>query len=84
MEAQDIQNLLAAQLPDCEIAVTGGGGKFQVAAVGDVFAGLGAVRRQQKIYQILNEHISSGAIHAVSMHLLSRDEAAAQQAAPGL
>lgn len=77
METQEIHNLLAAQLPDCQISVTGGGGKFQVTAVGDVFSGLSAVRRQQKIYQILNDHISSGAIHAVSMQLLSCDEAAA-------
>ncbi len=77
MEPQEIQAILNAQLPDCEVTVGGSGGKFQVTAVGDIFAGLSAVRRQQKIYQILNEYITSGAIHAVTMHLMSTDEAMA-------
>ncbi|MXY89954.1 MAG: BolA/IbaG family iron-sulfur metabolism protein, partial [Gammaproteobacteria bacterium] len=38
------------------------------------FAGLNAVKRQQKIYAILGGHIASGAIHAVSMNLKSPDE----------
>ncbi len=74
MDSKEIQQLLSAQLSDCQISVTGDGGKFQVTAIGDVFTGLSAVRRQQRIYQILNEHISSGAIHAVTMQLMSPDE----------
>jgi len=74
MDSKEIQHLLCAQMPDCQISVAGDGGKFQVTAVGNVFTGLSAVRRQQRIYQILNEHISSGAIHAVTMQLMSSDE----------
>lgn len=76
IDAQDIKELLSAELPGCEIHVEGGGGKFQLAAVGSVFAGLGAVKRQQLIYQYLNGHIASGAIHAVSMKLQTPEEAA--------
>ena len=54
--------------------LAGGEGKFQVTAVGNLFEGLNAVKRQQKVYQILNEHIASGAIHAVSMRLLTTAE----------
>jgi acid stress-induced BolA-like protein IbaG/YrbA len=57
--------------------VQGEGNKFQVLAVGEVFVGLNAVKRQQKIYQILNPHIASGAIHAVSMRLMTSSERAA-------
>jgi acid stress-induced BolA-like protein IbaG/YrbA len=32
------------------------------------------VKRQQTVYRVLNEHISSGAIHAVSMRLLTPNE----------
>lgn len=77
MEADQIQQLLAAELPDCNVAVEGGGGKFLVTAVGDVFAGLNAVKRQQAIYKILNQHIASGAIHAVTMRLQTEDESRA-------
>lgn len=76
IDAQAIKDLLAAELPGCELIVDGGGGKFQLAATGAVFAGLGQVKRQQLIYQHLNDHIVSGAIHAISMKLLTPEEAA--------
>lgn len=71
----EIEALLQTKLPDCELSVQGGDGKYQVTAVGPVFEGLNAVKRQQAVYAILNEHIASGAIHAVSMQLLTPDEA---------
>jgi len=78
IDANQIKALLDAQLPDCDITVQGEGAKFQVVAVGDTFFGLNPVKRQQKIYQILNPHIASGAIHAVSMRLMTLAERAAQ------
>ena len=74
MDLENIQQLLVAQLPDCDINVEGGDGKYLVTAVGDVFTGLNAVKRQQKVYQILNDHIASGAIHAVTMRLSTPEE----------
>lgn len=77
IDSTRIQQLLDAELPGCDIVVQGEGGKYQVFAVGAVFAGLNAVKRQQKIYQILNPHIATGAIHAVSMRLMTSEERAA-------
>ncbi len=74
MDREEIARLLRAGLPDCEIEVSGGDGKFAVAAVGPAFAGLNAVKRQRKVYAILGDHIASGAIHAVSMNLKAPDE----------
>ncbi len=74
MDASQITELLTSELPDCNIIVEGGDGKYLVTAVGDVFGGLNAVRRQQTIYKILNEHIKSGAIHAVTMKLMTDAE----------
>ena len=71
MESESITQLLIAELPSCEIVVEGGDGKFLVTAVGNVFEGLNAVKRQQTIYKILNEYIASGAIHAVTMRLMT-------------
>ena len=78
IDAGQIQDLLKTALPECEISVSGEGGKFQVFAIGDAFSGLNPVKRQQQVYQILNPHIASGAIHAVSMRLLTVQEKAAQ------
>lgn len=77
IDAQGINALLADKLPGCQINVDGSGGKFQVAITGEVFAGLGQVKRQQMVYQHLNAHIFSGEIHAVSMKLQTPEEAAA-------
>lgn len=74
MNPEDLRKLLEAEFPDCQIQVEGGEGKYLVTAVGDVFDGLNAVKRQQAVYKVLNSHIASGAIHAVSMRLLTEAE----------
>jgi acid stress-induced BolA-like protein IbaG/YrbA len=77
LDSVQIEQILTAGLSDCEITVEGGDGKYLVTAIGQVFEGLNAVKRQQTIYKILNEHISSGAIHAVSMNLMTVEESEA-------
>ncbi|MEC8454401.1 MAG: BolA/IbaG family iron-sulfur metabolism protein [Pseudomonadota bacterium] len=59
MESSQIVALLEAAFPNCKISVEGSDGKFTVSAVGDAFAGLNAVKRQQAVYGVLNEHIRS-------------------------
>lgn len=71
---EQIKNIIAAELSDAELEVHGSDGKYQIMVVADVFAGLNSVKRQQTIYRIINEHISSGAIHAVSMSLHTKEE----------
>lgn len=74
MDAKLIQELLQAQFTGGSIEVAGGDGKYQVAVVSDTFDGLNQVKRQQAVYNVLNEHISSGAIHAVTMRLKTTTE----------
>jgi acid stress-induced BolA-like protein IbaG/YrbA len=73
----EIVRLLEAAMPDASIDVQGDGYKYQVNVISAAFAGLNRVKRQQAIYRVLNEHIQSGAIHAVNMQLLTPEEAAA-------
>ena len=75
MEIEEIERLLGEGFPRSEVSVQGMGGKYMVRVVSDHFEGLNAVKRQQSVYRILNPHISSGAIHAVSMELLTHGEA---------
>ena len=77
MDASQITTLLDVELSDCQVIVDGGDGKYFVTVIGDVFEGLNAVKRQQTIYKILNEHITSGAIHAVTMNLMTVNESQA-------
>lgn len=71
--------MLQQQLVDCDISVSGDGSHIDVTIVGDVFDGLRPIKKQQLVYGVLNEHIASGAIHAVNMKLYTRDEWSASQ-----
>ena len=79
MQNEQVQALLAQELTDCDITVTGDGSHYDVTIIGDVFAGMRPVKKQQLVYAVLNEHIASGAIHAVNMNLYTREEWGAQQ-----
>lgn len=75
MNPDAIKSLLVAAFPAAvDIEVTGEGGKFQVTIVSDEFDGLRPVAKQQRVYAPLNEHIASGAIHAVTMRTLTPEE----------
>ena len=77
MSNADILRLLESAMPDASIDIQGDGYKYQVNVISGTFAGLNKVKRQQAVYKVLNEHIQSGAIHAVNMQLLTPEEAAA-------
>jgi len=74
MNPEDVTTLLENTLPDCRIEVDSQGSHFNILVVGDLFEGRRAVQRQQLIYAVLNEHISSGVIHAVNMKLFTHEE----------
>ena len=65
MQPDELTQLLRSRLPDCDIAVNGDGRHFAIRAVGEIFAGLSPVKRQQAVYAALSEEFASGAIHAV-------------------
>lgn len=67
MNPELIQDILQTSLPLSFIDVQGDGSHFQVIAVGDCFDGLSRIKRQKMIYAPLQEHISSGALHALSI-----------------
>lgn len=74
MTSDEIKALLAAALPDAEILVEGEGSKYTVTVVTDRFNGMRPVAKQQLVYGALNEHIATGAIHAVTMRTLTQEE----------
>lgn len=74
MDTSQIEKMLSDAFAEGQIAVEGGDGKYQVSIVSEAFAGLNQVKRQQAVYKVLNDHISSGAIHAVSMRLKTAAE----------
>jgi acid stress-induced BolA-like protein IbaG/YrbA len=71
----ELQQLLEAGLADCTVRVAGDGYQYEIEVVGERFAGLNAVKRQQTVYAVLNDVIRSGQVHAVNIRALTPDEA---------
>jgi acid stress-induced BolA-like protein IbaG/YrbA len=74
MNESEIRQLLEAGLGKSEIKMQSDGNKLMLLISAAAFAGLGRVKRQQLVYDLLKEKITSGEIHAVSMKCLAPDE----------
>jgi acid stress-induced BolA-like protein IbaG/YrbA len=79
MNPQDVQQIIKAGLPDCEVKVEGDGSHFDAVVIGEVFAGLSAVKKQQKVYATLGDKITSGEVHALSIKTFTPEEWAKAQ-----
>jgi len=79
MSPEDVQALLSEKLDQCEVSVDGDGYKYEITVIGDVFEGLNAVKRQQFVYAALNEKITDGSVHAVTIKTYTPAQWAEQQ-----
>ena len=70
---QDIQQWIAAGMPDSAVQVEGDGQHFQAVIVSAAFAGKSLLQRHQMVYGVLGERMKSQ-IHALSMKTLTPDE----------
>ena len=76
MDLEEIKQLLESALGDSQIEMQAEGNKLGLNLVSNKFIGMNRVKRQQFVYSLLNEKISSGEIHAVTMKTRTTDEAA--------
>ncbi len=74
MDAATVKALLQTHLPECEFHVAGEGSHYDIVAIGEVFDGLRAVKKQQLVYGALGEEIASGDIHAVNIRTFTPAE----------
>lgn len=74
MNSDQLATLLQTAFPQAEVHVTGQAGKFDLRIVDACFEGMRPVARQQAVYAPINEHIASGAVHAVSIRALTPEE----------
>ncbi|MFT5117798.1 MAG: acid stress-induced BolA-like protein IbaG/YrbA [Kiritimatiellia bacterium] len=75
MESEAIKSLLQEHFTDASLDVIVEGSHVNLDIVSNVFDGLNTLKRQQKVYAVLAEHIASGAIHAVNMKTRTMQEA---------
>ncbi len=79
MSPEELQSVLQTKLSDCQVTVTGDGYHYNVVAIGERFAGLTPVKKQQAVYACINDLIADGTVHAVSIKTYTPDEWAAAQ-----
>ncbi|KEA63252.1 YrbA protein [Marinobacterium lacunae] len=79
MQAEEVKQIIERELEGCTVYTAGEGCDFQITAVGECFAGLTPVKKQQLVYACLTEQIASGAIHAVSIKTFTPEQWAAKQ-----
>ena len=67
MTPQEIEQLIAAQMPDAQVEVSGGDGKYVANVTSDAFDGLPPLKRHKLVYACVNEQITSGELHALTI-----------------
>lgn len=67
MTPEHIQQLIATRMPDAAVEVSGGEGKFVANVISDAFAGLTPIKRHQLVYACVNDEITSGELHALTI-----------------
>jgi acid stress-induced BolA-like protein IbaG/YrbA len=67
MTPQQIQQLIATQMPEAQVDVSGGEGKFVANVTSDVFEGLMPIKRHKLVYACVNDQIASGELHALTI-----------------
>ncbi|MFE8102479.1 BolA family iron metabolism protein IbaG [Brenneria goodwinii] len=74
MENNEIKDVLMNALALEEVHVSGDGSHFQVIAVGELFAGMSRVKKQQAVYTPLTDYIADNRIHALSIKAYTPEE----------
>ena len=74
MDSDKIKGMLVSTLGDCDIEVEITGNKVVLHIISEDFEGLSQLKRQKKIYAILNDMVSCGEIHAVTMYTNTPEE----------
>ena len=74
MDTGEVKNIIEAGINDCEATVTADGSKYTAIVVSDEFEGKAMVAEQKMVYALVNEHIQSGVIHALTIKAYTRSE----------
>jgi len=74
MEPAEVKAIIEAGIENCEATVTADGSKYTAVVVSDKFEGMTMINEQKMVYALLNEHITSGAIHALTIKAYTPEE----------
>jgi acid stress-induced BolA-like protein IbaG/YrbA len=74
MDPDQVKQLIEAGLPGCDVTVTGDGSHFDATVIGDIFADISPVKKQQLVYATVNDKITSGELHALTIKTYTPEE----------
>lgn len=77
METSEVKKIIEAAIEGSEAIVTADGGKYTAIVISDAFEGKTMIAEQKMVYAVVNEHIQSGAIHALTIKAYTTAEWAA-------
>lgn len=80
MEASEVKKCIEAGIPGADVSVTADGTKYTAIVVSPEFEGKTMIAEQKLVYATVNEHIQSGAIHALTIKAYTPDEWATENA----
>lgn len=79
MRMDFFSSLVEKEIEGAKATVTAEGSKFEAIVVSNAFDGVSPVNRHKMVYSVLEEHIKSGAIHALTIKAHTEAEFAAKQ-----
>jgi acid stress-induced BolA-like protein IbaG/YrbA len=75
IDAADVTIMLRDNFPQAEVVVEGDDGRhFTATIITDAFINKKLLERQKMVYAIIGGHITSGAIHALSLKTFTEQE----------
>jgi len=74
MQPEEVKKLIEAGIPGAEVTVSADGGKYVAVVVSSMFEGKTMIAEQKMVYATVNEHIQSGAIHALTIKAYTPEE----------
>jgi len=73
---EKIQQLIEQGMNTQSVAVSGGEGKYVAEVVSEEFAGQMLIKRHKMVYACVNDEITSGALHALTIVAKTPEELA--------
>lgn len=78
MDASEVKKCIEEGIPGSEATVTADGTKFTAVVVSEAFDGKTMVAEHKMVYATVEEHIKSGAVHALNIKAYTPEEWAEQ------
>ena len=74
MTPQQIEQLILANMTNAQVSVTGDEGKFTAQVISEEFEGMSLIKRHKRVYACVNDEITSGALHALTINAKTPQE----------